>query len=290
MIDKNGTQIRLDAYASDPSFIIKEISFQMKGFRRNQSEEVALTMGERLVTYLRDCDQPHETAMDFLTEMEDYAAETKNVSLLWQLIYARRELCSKAGRPGDGSPIAAEHRRIAAHHFITMVCIEPSAYNMGAAVIELIAAAMYCTVANMTAEADECLELAWEKFMRMIPEKPKESSHLMVGERLYLGMKVMYSKIGIRIEELDINLSLANYACKVYALNPNRASLIWATKAYISAFSLPMFPYEEEKEQIERLLVWLRATAAEGDKEIKVLLKHFNNGLELHLRSEGQSE
>ena len=289
MIDKDGNKIQSAYEALDPVFALKEILFLMRPFRLNRNDTDALSLGKRMVSYLKVCRQPDPSAADLLEELEDYAGRTKSTDFLWELVYARRQLAKMADGPGPGCLIAAEHCRVSALHFESIVRFAPTAFNRCAEVIELYLAALYYKDAKARDKADMCLELAHEKFL-LIEESPL-NVYYQAGELLYYGLTDLYSKTEALLQEkLKWNLKQIYFSCNRYGLEPNQLSLQMAVNAYEEIYLNPDFPHEEEKPRIHQLLTWIRTGVDAGEPGYKSLHQRLERVLKLHEALEEASE
>lgn len=288
MIDQYGNKIEPTKASADPRFVLKELHFLLKIFRRSPSLSTANQAGERLEMLVKESDIPTEELLEILFELETFTAKTHDGNFLWHMIDCRRGFSRRALNCKNYED-AANHRWHSSLHFETMSKGTPSVFNRSAWVIELIVTSYAYENAKLLKTAHNCIENAVNIFEAI--EENDQSTYYRAGDALYWA--ILYYRLwkctttGTKLESY---LKAVDFSCKYYSVSKNNSCLRRGADGYLFAFLEPGFDFDREKPRIDQLVQWLKVASEEGDQEMKKTLEKFEKAIALLVEFKAPSE
>jgi len=116
MIDKYGNKIGEAKESQDPGFMLSEIKFFMKGFRKEADDKKAWMIAKCIKAYLEEKGSVESIAA-CLSELEDYLPVSESDDFGWELVYVRRLVASYYEKEKKDSVRSGDNRLLAAKHF-----------------------------------------------------------------------------------------------------------------------------------------------------------------------------
>ncbi len=279
MIDQYGNKIEPQKASADPRFVLKELHFLLKIFRRSPSLSVANQAGERLEMLAKESDIPTEELLEILFELETFTTKTHNEDFLWHMINSRRGFYNRALNCKNIED-AANHRWHSSLHFETMAKGSPSVFNRCGWVLELIIASYEYENAKLVKTAHRCIEKAVNIFEAI--EENEQSIYYRAGDALYWA--ILYYKLwncSIYGTKLEACLKVVDFSCKYYTVSKQNRCLRRGADGYLYAFLEPGFHFEQEKPRIDQLVQWLKVASEEGEPEMNKTLEKFEKAIAL---------
>lgn len=281
MIDKDGNKIVRKEEKFDEVFTAREIIFFMKSFRKNSTDERALSVAKKIVYFLENSDDV--TAVSgFLDELEQYARSSKDETFMWNVFYAMREISEKKSVFSDRE--SAERRYATASFFANISRAFPTGYNRCVEVIELVIAALKFNIIEDNSRADELFDRAKEKY-EAIEEFGREI-YYRSGKILYL--ELIRSRSDMKHAYTEgagkIYLKLARSCHNLYPLNEDKDTLRLMGVAYSDCFGFADFSYEDEKSNIDDTVRWLGEAVEQGARQLSTVLKRLKSKIEEHTK------
>ena len=281
MLDSTGKKIELDDQNVDFEFALKEINFFTKGFQRENNDVTALGLAKCVHQFLKSNGDAKKVE-SVISLLEDYSANTKNDTFVWNLVYIRRlqgEYFSKNFQKKE----MAKCRRVSAKHFEKICEIKPTLYNKCCRVLEYVTASIEYTEVNMRIERDAVLERAEELFLEIPPVSNED--YYLAGRYLYYNIYLKNKDIyGIPAKALESIKNAVDYALKMYLVNDSTTNLRRLCDFYTVYSETKGYSVNnaEEEERLKHLIECIASKLGSGHffkrkfEEFKKLLNSNN--------------
>ena len=280
MIDKNGNRINPSTTQESADFILKEICFFEKAFKKNQNDRLALNITKAIRSYLKSADDS-TPVMKSLEPLEEYAALADNEDFLWELVYIRRDMAEMIADFSNFA--AAEHRHVAAKFFKEIVRVNPSLYNRCARVTELVSASIFFQKARNMFTTNDLLEQAKALFNEI--EETNTEKYYSTGEYLYLNV-ILNGNIPKSAQAIiPYYLKMIYFSHERYRIEKNTYSIELMALAYTDCLSYEDFCYEDEKENIDELITLLTDAIKDGESSLEKKLKKLVDAVVKRLKT-----
>ena len=256
MINENGEKISGDKNTADPELLLAEVRFFLKAFRKNPNDNSALAIAGKALSFVRASDSPDEV-LEFIKELEKYTSETKSVEFIRELISIRNTMSDKCDSSEDGKLFAAVHQHVGAMLYNDIRRIEPArhTYRYLQVLDLLIAAKKYHEIDQQTT-ANEILDEAQRIYEEIAQQQ--EVSYFSVGKMLYTDMLWMKTDFKNAEARFIIQVRLICTVKNLLKYEDDRRHYRLLATIYNIVLKNEDFPFEQEKEYIERIIEKLR--------------------------------
>ncbi len=267
MIDKNGNRIVGPVESEDPSFLLNEIRFMMKAFQQDRNDHRALLIAKKIVSYIK-ISSGSEYVLEYLIQLEMYAAESFDDNFLWQLVYARREFENKTpSHFRSGKEKALKHAKIALKHFRDIVRVNPTVHNCCAEVFEIL---VFVNRYNKVLTANEIKDYynEAEQLFNSITQTNKRV-YFEAGQYLYqTAVDPDYKLLENNNSELQALMKIIHYSLALYRHYQDIDSLKLAAKVYAICISYKQFSFGDEKSKICQLIEIMEEEIQKGHSQL----------------------
>ena len=279
MIDSTGKKIGEDSEKPDKEFLLAEIKFFLKGFSNNKTDNKAYTIAKSINEYLKQGGTDEEITK-LLPKLEEYIEITESEDFLWQMVYIQREIASSAMNRLFRPEFCADCKYRAAQYFDKICEVEPTTHNNCCRVIEYVFAALGFEKSKENEKILPLIEKAEELFLQ-IPETDS-AVYYTAGRLLYdeLHRKLTFDEAE---QELEVLKKAADYAIKLYKARPLKYNLERALFHYLEYCKNNLFSFEEEEDNLTKLIKLAENTTGIGIKtekyisELKEILQKFSS-------------
>ena len=257
--------------------MLKETEFFLATFKKNRNDRSALTVAKKINCFL-DVSEDWKTINDALAFLDEYVPVTKSETFLWELVYIRRKIVDIMMDDYEDPLVIAGQYRIQADYFSHVVRVNPSLYNRYVEVNSLCNASAHFDKAMDNDTADALLVKAYELYEKIPPKENKK--HHETGERLYLNM-LLCCKAPNTDKELKAQLyrKMIKASRFLYVNNGDIESLKLVILGYLDCFSNRFITYEEEKEDIDQVVLWAQKELDEGADVLKEPLRKLRRAI-----------
>ena len=253
-----------------------EIKFFLKGFSNNKTDNKAYTIAKSINEYLK-LGGTDEEITKLLPKLEEYVEITESEDFLWQMVYIQREIASSAMNCLFRPEFCADCKYRAAQYFDKICEVEPTTHNNCCRVIEYVFAALGFEKSKETEKILPLIEKAEELFLQ-IPETDS-AVYYTAGRLLY---DELHRKLTFDEAEQELKKA-ADYAIKLYKARPLKYNLERALFHYLEYCKNNLFSFEEEEDNLTKLIKLAENTAGIGIKteryisELKEILQKFSS-------------
>lgn len=275
MIDSTGKKITKDEQKIDLEFALAEIKFFIKGFRNEKNDAKALNIAQCINTFLKEGGNA-EKIQDYILELDNYSAYTKNDTFVWNLVYIRRLQSEYFSRIGDKKQ-AAEYSYTAAKHFEKICEINPSEHNLCCRIYEYVGATIDFTNADMSYKNQEILAYCENLFIEI--EESSSRTYLKAGIYVYYNLYLDYKNV---LNDSDRAFEAIKravwYAWYLYNFNKEVRNLDILCRYYTFYLDFEQYPAKEEEHRLRKLVSFIKSSAI-GNSVLKRRLTIFEEVL-----------
>lgn len=274
MIDSTGKKIINTENAVDIELLMKEISFFTKIFRKEPTDDLAISISNDIVTFIKARGNI-PSVMDSVNELECYSSKSESEDFVWNLVYIRRRIAGRCGgflSDLKGKLYAAECRYIAAKHFNRICEIKPTVYNKCCEVQEYVSARIEFKNARIQLKSKNILNYAEKIFAHI--EKSDQPIYYSTGVYLYIELYTCYAKGLLRSRANEALKKAVEYSFNLYEVEKIKGNLEKLSLYYKEYIDNEEYYFVKEKDRLQKLINWIEEIP-EPDSTLSTRLTEF---------------